>query len=198
MDWNALGWGISAGLAVAAVPILIFLPASYVMNRFIYHHWALRVLMGGLAGLLPAISLFSIFYMNTFAGWGLATFSLVAVSCMRIFAWGPAAFFGLMPLVHADSMELPGGYLTFLYRIFYALIEPLASYVHTEPNAYKEAIQPLLVPEDSPSNNGIFQQAVPESFFQDSRKAGAIADKAEWTAFMTKLEQSGVGKYIFG
>lgn len=179
MDWNALGSGLGIGLVIAAVPVLIFLPASYVMNRFIYHHWALRFLMGLVIGMLPVVSLF-------------------AVGCMRIFAWGPATFFGLMPLVHADSMELPGGYLTFLYRIFYALIEPFASYVHTEPNAYKAAILPLLVSEDSPSSNGVFQQAVPEAFFKDARKAGAIADKAEWTAFMTKLEKSGVGKYIFG
>jgi hypothetical protein len=179
MDWNALGAGLGFGLVIAAVPIIVYLPASYVMNRYIYHHWSLRFLMGLTIGLLPVVS-------------------LLAVACMRIFSWGPASFFGLIPLVDADSMELPGGYFTILYRIFYALIEPFASYAHAEPNAYTEAIQPLLVSEDSPSNNGVFQQAVPESFFKDARKAGKIADKAEWEAFMTKLEQSGVGKYIFG
>jgi hypothetical protein len=179
MDWNALGAGIGIGLVIASIPILIFLPASYVMNRYIYHHWALRFLMGLVVGCLPVIS-------------------LIAVACMRIFAWGPATFFGLMPLYDAENMELPGGYLTFLYRIFYALMEPFASYASTNPTAYKEAIQPLLVSEDSPSNNGVFQQAVPESFFQDARKAGTIADKTEWTAFMKRLEESGVGKYIFG
>jgi hypothetical protein len=128
-------------------------------------------------------------------------FSLIAVSIMRILGWGPANFFALIPLyaVNEDA-ELPGGYFTFLFRILNSLLYPFV--FHENPVAYKEAVEHLLVSEDSPSTQfgdvRVYKHAVPEFFFKEARQAGTIEDTGEWTAYMTTLEKSGVGQYLFG
>jgi hypothetical protein len=182
MDWSVVGTGFGIGIFTAVVPIILFLPASYIMNRFIYHHWGLRLLMGIIVGLLPVLS-------------------LIVVAIMRILSWGPANFFALIPLYAVtEDAGLPGGYFTFLYRILNSLLYPYV--FHENPAAYKEAVEHLLVAEDSPSTQigdvRVYKHAVPEFFFKESRQAGAIEDTAEWTAYMTTLEKSGVGQYLFG
>ena len=182
MDWSVVGTGFGVGIFAAIVPILLFLPASYIMNLYIYHHWGLRLLMGIIVGFIPV-------------------FSLIAVTIMRIISWKPANFFALIPLYSVtEDAEPPGGYFTFLFRILHSLMYPFV--FHENPAAYKEAVEHLLVAEDSPSTQfgdvRVFKNAVPEFFFKGARQAGTIEDTGEWTAYMTTLEKSGVGQYLFG
>ena len=183
MYWSALGVGLSVGVLAALTPIVLFLPTSYIMNTFIYHNWGMRIMLGLLVSYFPVLS-------------------LVVVALLRIFAgWKPASFFGLLPLYSvSEDLPLPGGYFTFVYRIFYSLIDPFISYENMA--AYRESINHFLVEENSPSHKFgdrvVYKYAVPEFFFKATRDAGKIEDKTKWTEYMKNLEMTGIGRYVFG
>jgi hypothetical protein len=182
MDWSALRVGLSIGVGISMLPIILLLPASYVMNTFIYHHWAIRLILGIFISYFPVIS-------------------LIVVAILRLVSWKSATYFGLLPLYTlSEDIELPGGYFTFLYRIFYAIIDPFLS--HENISAYKQSIQHFLVAEESPfhmfGDKRVYKHAVPEFFFEASRSAGRIEDTTKWTEYMKQLETLGVGKYVFG
>jgi len=182
MDVSALRVGLSIGVGISLLPIILLLPVSYVMNTFIYHHWSIRLILGLFTSYFPVIS-------------------LIVVAILRLVSWKPATYFGLLPLYTlSEDIELPGGYFTFLYRLFYAIIDPFLS--HENAAAYKQAIQHFLVAEDSPfqmfGDKRVYKYAIPEFFFEASRSAGRIENTEKWTEYMKHLETLGVGKYIFG
>ena len=47
---TAIGTGLGIGIITMLLSAFVFIPASYVMNKYIYHAPAMRVILGILAG----------------------------------------------------------------------------------------------------------------------------------------------------
>ena len=190
---KSLGAGFATGISTMAIATLICLPASYIMNKFIYHGPVMRLLLGGLT------SLFSIFSMG---------FILVMIMSGR---WKRAHYFGLIPLLKMDTTPIiPPGYMSFVFNLFYFAIHPITMfYVDNEDvKGYIYAVEQLVVSKDAEVEKKtitirgeareveVTRGAVCEEFFDQTRYAGSIEDKAEWVQEMTMLEDSGIGKFM--
>lgn len=191
---KSLGAGFATGICTLLFSTLTVLPASYMMNKFIYHGPVMRLMLGGLTA---AFSLFSVVVM------------MVMVLSGR---WKPVHYFGLAPLLKVTENPIePVGYLAFFFKILYVLIHPLSMF-YTGPEdqkGYIKALEPLMVHKDIQSvpmkmevdgvmtDVSVTQGAVCEDFARASRFAGSIIDKKEWVRYMTMLQDSGIGKASF-
>lgn len=98
--------GMMQGFVVAFVGLAAFLPASYVMNRFIYRSWTMRTFMGILAA---------------FAGLG----GLVIMFILRAY-WGDSMlihYFGLLP-IRTKGEETASTERSWFMSIFIWLLSP--------------------------------------------------------------------------
>ena len=120
-----IGTGFAIGLATMLIVTIIGFPISFVMNRYIYHNWVMRLLMGFLTMCFPFISFFIAFYM----GWD-----------------RKACYFGLFPLIEAPkSPPIQTGWFAFLFMAFRALLHPLSMFFDDEK--YNKSLSHLLVAE---------------------------------------------------
>ena len=125
---NGIAWGL---IIVGAVTVMV-LPASYVMNKFIYHVWPMRLLLGIFVG---AFSVFSFF----------------VIAGMRILDYiKPVHYFGLLPVISMQSDTMQG---TFAWLIS-LLIHPLQTLI--DRPAYEASIQHFLVEDGSVAVNEDF------------------------------------------
>jgi len=182
----SLGMGLATGITTMLGLTVVFLPVSYVMNRFVYHVPSMRFLIALLTGA------FSIF-------------SFIAIMIMFLTgSWGKVHYFGLMPFVNAFS-GVPEGYFASFFRLINAVLHPFMLFFDAEgdeagyKNTVREAIR-LIEPEEGvvpPEFEGepVFKDAVSEAFFKEARGAGAIDDRAAWAAKVESLSE--IGKYIF-
>jgi hypothetical protein len=126
--------GLLQGFIVAFVGLAAFLPASYVMNRFIYRSWLMRLFMGVMAAL---------------TGLG----GLVILMALRAY-WGDEFkklhYFGMLPIRTKEVAETVSPDRSWFVSIFLWLIQPIfppiTFYYNDEKdiNGYKATIDTLL------------------------------------------------------
>jgi hypothetical protein len=81
--------GFIQGLVVSLIITVVFLPASYIMNRFIYRGTAMRIFLGILAGLSSIVG-------------------FVILFILRFFVYGntfKTHYFGLLPVTTNESSD---------------------------------------------------------------------------------------------
>lgn len=191
---KSLGIGFATGLSTVSFATLVSLPASYIMNRFIYHSSLMRLMLGGATG-----------FLSIFAICGIALMIFLG-------KWQPVHYFGLAPIYTVTENPIePTGYLAFVFKLFYMLIHPITMFYTTDEDeqGYARAIEPLLVPKEAETAkmhltiNGVDTEvdvrrgAVSEEFSKLTRQAGSIVSKEDWIRFMKMLQDSGVGKFVF-
>lgn len=198
---QSLGTGLAAGMVIMAVASIILIPASYMMNRFIYHNAFMRLLIGILSG----------------AG---SFFVFLFLIVKRWRGWTKAHYFGLIPIFQAgDGTGEDAGKMAFVSKIIRLFAHPLIMFF-TSPDdkaGYEAAItQGLrLMPEDIPLVGGA-QMHIPsdltrdrrdidvdvksgvvcEEFFEAARIAAAIRKKMDWERQISSL--STIGEALYG
>jgi hypothetical protein len=177
--------GLMQGFVVAFVGLAAFLPASYVMNRFIYRSWAMRGFMGVLAAL---------------TGMG----GLVILLLLRAY-WGDTMqihYFGLLPVL-TETPESEGeiSYVMWFFKMLKNLIVGPLTFYYTNNKAdkdgYAATIQTLLEnfnngKTDDINTTGLAvgviakKNTVSEQLFQTARELGAYAavDIDSWKKFV--------------
>jgi len=196
---SSLGAGFAIGLATMLVATFTAIPASYVMNKFIYHGPVMRLMMGLIAG---ACSFFA--------------FLVIAVLLM-MGKVQPTHYFGLFPVVKAADTSAVPGYLAFLLNIFYIFYHPFIMFFNKPEDStesrnddykgYVNAVEAIVVKgtpvtlkvpseEGDPKEVSVLKGAVCEEFFEAARKA-AFLQKDKWGTYMGELQSSGVGQVIF-
>lgn len=169
---KAIGRGFAIGIGTMLVATLFFLPASIVMNRFIYHHGAMRFILGLLGGVGSVITL------------GIAAFQRVRG------AWPKLHYFGLVPVVDAAAFtgEAPGdegswwGWLLYFVR---AVIHPVLMYPSEE--GYTAAVQGMLVPESDAND---YTKVVNEPLHAAAVAAAATSNHTEWSMKMSAIRSA--------
>jgi hypothetical protein len=110
---TALGSGFAIGLVTVFIITVVTLPMSYVMNRFIYHNWIMRGIVGGLS-----------LYVSPLI------FLLMLV--MRIIGkWDKIRYFGLLPIFAdvAESGQESGWIMSILMKYWGALRAPFVMHM---------------------------------------------------------------------
>jgi len=113
---TALGSGFAVGLVTVFIITVVTLPMSYVMNRFIYHNWIMRGIVGGLS-----------LYVSPLI------FLLMVV--MRIVGkWDKIRYFGLLPIFAdiAESGQESGWIMSILMKYWSALRAPFVMHMSSE------------------------------------------------------------------
>lgn len=190
---KALGAGFATGLSCMTIATIILLPASYMMNKFIYHSMLMRLMLGGAAAVL---SIFVIGYI---------VIQLLSGS------WGKVHYFGLAPIFRVtENPVAPEGYLSFFFRIFYVFTHPLTMFYlnKDDDDGYRNSIEQMLLPKPIPGAENVLEAtldgskllvqkgAVCEEFSLAAQKAGFLS-KGQWKTRMDALEATGIGAHIF-
>ena len=194
---EGLGIGCAVGCCIATAMTLVFIPISFMMNRYIYHGVGMRIAIGIFSG---------IFCVPIF----------VVLLIMRWW-WPRIHYFGLMPLQavgEAKGVEVEGWILPFIMSIFKLFRAPLTLHFETDGenndmSAYKSAIEvgmhllpenrkTLVVPGVGPAGANIMicPGAVCEEFNKHAVAVGTISKEIAWKAAITQLE--GAGAVVFG
>ena len=167
MDINNLaisfGVGLATGISTLLLVTMVLLPVSYVMNRFIYHHWIMRLSLG-----FVAFVLFPLFFIGMI---------IMAFAGLR-----PAYYFGLLPLaVQRTSPSDPVGFFAIFFKILAVIVHPFFGFMNTEEDdaGYKASVEPLMAAAGSPVVN--------EGLFNAARDAGTIEDDVKWNVVMDRL-----------
>lgn len=154
---TSFGTGLAIGLSTMLIVTIIVFPISFVMNRYIYHNWAMRLLLGFLTVFFPIGSFFVAFAL----GWN-----------------RPAHYFGLFPLVSAsENPPTPTGWFAFLFVAVRALLHPLSMF--SDPTAYEKSVAHLLAGEGVATVN--------EEHTRAAIDAGAEMDLAKWQSQLASL-----------
>jgi hypothetical protein len=206
MDGADLGKALGAGVAVGILTLLsitvVVLPASWVMNRFVYHNTLMRILLGVATASMSVVS-----------------FVIVLGGCLLGFLNKPY-YFGLLPTFMATGDTAPTGWMAPFIRVWNAFSHPLQLTIKGEQDhtALVESMKVFLVKEEDSDKMDVDQQglaegtlkrysgmgpnlpivqgAVCEPFFEAARRAGA-APEGKWRRAMEDLSKSGVGQFLF-
>lgn len=162
--------GIAAGVAIATsfstliVLTIISLPASYMMNRIIYHHWGMRLLVG-----LATVPM--------------SFFIFVALVVLRVLGvWNKVHYFGFFPIANAVSFENSGSIVDFLYSIYLQIINPI-TYTGDKGEFAKGIENAMnLLPRGSPG-------AVNEELFEKARQIAGMAG-SDWSVAMEDAKRT--------
>jgi len=196
---TALGNGIAVGLLTMLGITILFLPASWIMNRFVYHTTLMRVLLGA----------------ATAHSMGLG-FAVVLFGCL-MGSFKKVHYFGLFPTFLSAAAE-PVGWMGPLLRLWNVVTHPFRINMdggQADVDALKATIEQFLVPTDAAESQDtdagvadvlrslsgeetgpkIYKKAVCEPFYAAARAAGALKDDDQWVATMKALEETGVGQY---
>jgi hypothetical protein len=168
MDINNLavsfGIGLATGISTLLIVTAIFIPVSYVMNRFIYHHSVMRLLLG-----FVAFVLFPFFFIGMI---------IAAFAGLR-----PTHYFGLLPFgIQTSSSADPVGFFAFFFKILAIVVHPFLGFLNTgeDVEGYRTTLEPLMATAGSP--------VVDETLFKAARDAGTIEDDAKWNVTMEGLK----------
>jgi hypothetical protein len=165
------GASLASGLIVTFAITTVILPASFMMNRYIYHHWLMRLTMGAVGG---------------FMGFGAFVILMGLILSGKI---GKAHYFGLFP-VKDLSTGISSGWVmpAFLGWILNPLLHPFQMY-WDEP-AYATAVEALLAKKgDAVVNEEVFKLAR-EAAAMGADKPAKGEESAVWTSwaqFMKKI-----------
>lgn len=183
--WVSFVSGLTIVLGIASAVI----PASYVMNRFIYHSGPMRTILGFIASnpiIFVVVLVGRLFDSVTGAG------------------LGKSPYLGILPIFEAEPVgEEEGGYFTMFKKMWAAITEPLRwSY---DQGKYEHAVEHLLLPAGSKSTNvdlgggkvvPVYNGGVCPEFLALARRAGGLSTR-DWATEMDRLESLGVGKIMF-
>lgn len=169
---RSMGIGLGIGLAIMTIVTVFTLPASYMMNKLIYHHPIMRLM----AGIIAAS--FSIF-----------TFPLVLIM-VASGNWQSLHYFGLWPIVQTEGPASYTGWLAPFFTFINTIFHPfMMFYANGEDRAgYEKAMNGILV-EKGPG-------VVDEDLFAKARDAGAISAYGPWADAVGSL--SADFKKMFG
>ena len=199
---NALWGGFGIGMAIMAGATAVVLPAAYAMNRFIYHDWPMRLLLGLMAGVGFIVS-------------------APIVLIRTLFKWDEEQlhYFGLLPLfAKPDWLSNFSGYTAMPFKLLYILLEPfmMASASDNENSAidkqgFEACLSHLIItPEEQKTKSSEFPvnfkgeqiklqvraNAVCEELFKLIRKTGTIKTPTDWAATVNSL--SDACQFMFG
>ena len=203
MDYDvlqtALWGGFGIGLSIMAGITAIMLPAAYAMNRFIYHAWPMRLLLGLMAGLGFIVSA-----------------PLLMIRTLFGFDKEPIHYFGLLPLFAKPAWANTfAGFTAMPFRLLAILLEPF--FIARDPKnasideeGFKACMKHLVVADDGkqPKTYDLKQTGKPEDFFEVRqnavceklfeliRQTGVIQDRAAWVKKVNDL--SAVCEFMFG
>jgi hypothetical protein len=168
MDMNNLAIsfaiGLATGISTLLIATMIFIPVSYVMNRFIYHHWIMRLLLG-----FAALVLFPFFFVGMI---------IMAFAGLR-----PTYYFGLIPsYLQASTPGEPVGFFAIFFKVLAMIVHPFVGFMNTEEDVtgYKASVEPLLAPEGTP--------VVKEALFKAAAVAGALTEEIPWNDETNRLK----------
>ncbi len=184
--------GLTTGLSTMLVLTLVLLPISYVMNTYIYHSGAMRLVLGIIAGVGSILSVLVLFGARIGMG----------------SAFPKAHYFGLMPLKQDAGLPGPWAYFDLVRRTINMFLDPFNTAITdaTDINAFKGSIEKLLVKELPEPIKKVLPGAgeitvrpgvVSEEFFEAAREVGEIVDYEGWKREMRSLEESGIGQLLF-
>lgn len=175
--------GILLGVGIMMAITAVLLPASYMMNKLIYHHPSMRFMAGIVAGVLSIVA-------------------FLALIAMRLFGVAPQVYyFGLFPIVDIPGQGSYTGWLAIVFTIFSYIFHPFITFYSgsgEDKAGYKAAIENLLVkgePTEEFAGQKFAKGAVCEAFFEKARTAGTYSDVRTWTDAMNDLTDTG--KKIF-
>ena len=171
---RSMGIGLGIGLAVMTTVTVFTLPASYMMNKLVYHHPIMRLMAGIIA-----------------ATFGIFTFPLVLIM-VASGNWKSLHYFGLWPTVQTEGPASYTGWLAPFFAITNLIFHPfMMLYTGSAEDklGYEKAMDGILLAKGS---SGV----VNEQLFEDARKAGAISNYSEWAATVNGL--SAGFKAMFG
>lgn len=174
---QSLGTGLAAGMVIMAVASIILIPASYMMNRFIYHNAFMRLLIGILSG----AGSFFVFLFLLVKRWNGAP---------------KAHYFGLIPLFKTgDGTGEDSGKMAFFTKIINLFTHPIMMFYETptDVEGYESAIEYGLGLKEKGSAG-----TVPEDFFEATRKIAAIPKKAAWETAIKSSDLTAAGSALYG
>jgi len=118
------GIGFAVGVTICLAILVVCMPISYFMNRYIYHHWIMRLI----AGLLAFVTLpVSLIYLLFFAE--------------------KVHYFSMFPLIEGSSIFGFEGWFVWLGQLLNTIFGPFMwTY---EPGPYASSLRFLLVPAGS-------------------------------------------------
>jgi hypothetical protein len=155
---RSMGIGLGIGLALMTSVTMFTLPASYMMNKLIYHHPIMRMMAGLIAGM------FSLFM-----------FPLVLIM-VASGNWKPLHYFGLWPTIQTEGPASYTGWLAPFFTIMNIVFHPfmmLYTGSAEDKQGYEKAMDGILKDKGSPG-------VVDEDLFAKARDAGAISDYGQW------------------
>ena len=184
---QSLGAGVAIGLTTIVAITITLLPASWVMNRFIYHTPLMRVILAVLAGI------------GSFG-----TFAIVLIGCATGLL-GKPYYFGLLPtFLKMGADDEPVGFFAMFKKLMRAIAHPFQMRYNADPNSseakgFMSTIELMLVPAKGEKitvgADSFYNGAVYEPLFEKARKAGAAVDDEAWVRDMNQL--SGLAKAVF-
>lgn len=196
MNWELIGKnvgiGAATGVSIILLSIIILVPISFMMNRYIYHTVGMRI----------AIGIFS----------GLFSLPIFVLICgMLCTSHLPQAhYFGLLPILpsYAPATIGTGWIMPFILSVFYAFKSLVTMNVMAESkDAYKHAIESgmnLLTSAQKtvtiPMIPGITTKAVSvsvcpgavcEQFMHAAQQVGTLATEETWATAIAALSATG-------
>jgi hypothetical protein len=183
--------GLVQGFVVAFVGLATFLPASYVMNRYIYRTWTMRTFMGILAALTGLGGLVILLLLRLYNG-----------DSMLIH------YFGMLPIrtkVDAPPTTDRSWIVSIILWIIDPIFPPITFYYDSKDDkeGYAHTIKNLLETFNTGTIEDIKlsgvaarvsanKNAVSEDLFQTARELGAYAalNIKDWTEFVVDRNEA--------
>ena len=151
---STVGVGVATGLGIMVAITAVLLPISYVMNRYVYHHWAMRLLLAGLTVVALPIAWVALF-----------------------FARG-THYFGLLPMWRSGEAagSEPEGWFAGFWRFINILKHPFLQNMSAPDDqaGWEAAIEGLLVTDPKK------QPVVPEALWEEARRVAVIQSQGAW------------------
>jgi len=191
MDMNNLmttiATGFGLGISTLLFSTLTYIPASFVMNKFIYHAPAMRVILGIIAGAFSILS-------------------FIVILVMRCSSMEKVHYFGLFPTWMQTTDSEPTGWSAFFFKFLALFTHPfMMFFLDDDREPFKKMLEPLLVPADAPfemktipgqtEQVKVYKGAVNEAFSRAVRYAGSIENDGKWGTEMESLQPAG--QFIF-
>lgn len=186
---TAVGFGLVTGITVMTGITLMFLPASWVMNKFIYHSNGMRVILGLIAAAGSIISLAIILFGRVFGNFK----KIHYFSLLPMYAGGPPSTLGDLLSFRANVVDVVTNPVRFEFNKD-AIVDALQGFLVDTSGG------PITVGTGTGVPKQIYAGAVDEEFFEAARAAAAmpIKETGKWKDAMTHLTNTGVGQALFG
>ncbi len=194
-------FGLTSGIVLALTTAALVLPASYVMNRFVYHTGPMRTLMGIVAAVGSVLSMVILLAYKVY------TLSVGTSAYVH--------YFGLLPVFLREPTDGSGGGDSFLkdkvpdymwnmvrdpVSLFYdkdAYTESVSSMVDAYRARVPHLVSGIVATGDiSGASVTVNAGCVSEEFFAEARRIGTLG-RDKWGAAITDGTMRSLGETIF-